>query len=53
MNGRTMLTKARKGIAIASALRSGSAIAMFFGAISPITICRKTTMERATMNETE
>ena len=37
----------RNGSETARAVRSGPAIAMFFGTISPITMCRNTTMVRA------
>jgi hypothetical protein len=53
MNGRNNVVNARKGAASHSALFSGSAIAMFFGAISPITMWRKTTIVRAIAKDTE
>ena len=51
MIGLKRVTKARKGIASHSAIFSGTAIATFFGAISPMTMCRNVMMVRAMMKE--
>ena len=49
--GRKTRMKPRNGKARSTAVRSGAEIVMFFGAISPITMCRNTTMRRAMTRE--
>ena len=51
MSGLTAVTTPYSSGPRTSALRSGPAMAMFFGTISPSTMCRYTTTDSAMANE--